>query len=74
MYHAGNFNPYPEQKDAASKWDSIAVIEELQEHDKSLNDGKDPYLLKTERYWGPSYFTDEVPASKSAFSLWGTPA
>ena len=52
----------------------VAVIEELQEHDKSLNDGKDPHLLKTERYWGPSYFTDEVPAAVGASSWWSTPA
>ena len=36
------------------------MIEEMQEYDKTLNDGKDPYLLKTSRYWGPSYFLDEV--------------
>ena len=74
VHHAGNFNPYPEEKDAASKWDSIAVIEELQEHDKSLNDGKDPHLLKTERYWGPSYFTDEVQTAAGASSWWSAPA
>lgn len=38
-------------------------MEELQEFDYSLNDEKDPYLLMTKRYWGPSYFTDEVTVS-----------
>ena len=41
-------------------------MEEMQEYDKSLNDGKDPFLLKTERYWGPSYFFDEIPVYNMA--------
>ena len=61
VHYGGNFNPYPGDTDFNSKWDSIAVMEEMQAYDKGLNDEKDPHLLKTERYWGPSYFFDEVP-------------
>ena len=62
VHHGGNFNPFPGDSHSDSKWDSIAVIEEMQEYDTRLNDGKDPHLLKTERYWGPSYFFDDVLA------------
>ena len=40
------FVPRTEETDNASKWDAIAVIEEMQKYDKHLNDGKDPCLLK----------------------------
>ena len=44
VHHGGNFIPSQDSTYPPTKWDSIAVIEELSQYDRRYNNGIDPQL------------------------------
>lgn len=64
VLYGGSFLPPARDQQSTTKWDSIAVMEELYyEHDPASRrvfypQSTSPSLIDTRPFWGPNYFLD----------------